>query len=390
MLGVVVLMLLELHGKASANRVDMVDLSNFQGYMTTPEFQDMRNTYGVKAITTKISEGTSFQDPYAKSNIQNAEQAHLFVNGYFFCRYTNVQSAINETNFACQTAKADGLPINSALVADIESSQQARLSMNANQACIDAMQKVVESYGYRFTVYSMSSWGDNHVAWKNIGWIANYPYHVITDRYTKGHGWQWTDNFHFHKSYGSFDVSQLYDNFFTGGLNKNPVISNSDTTHVKVQVQKNSPKSNMNSTQSMTKINNNNNLVENYAQTGKFTANTTLNIRTAPNTSSQIVGSYAPDESLIYDHVYIQNGLVWLRYMSYSGYYHFVCAGVMGGESYGTRTIISNQYAKTYTVHTGDTLGNIARKLGVSLSYLCQKNNISNPNLIYSGQVLRY
>ena len=62
----------------------------------------------------------------------------------------------------------------------------------------------------------------------------------------------------------------------------------------------------------------------------------------------------------------------------------------MGGESYGIRTVISNQYSRSYTVHTGDTLGNIAIKLGVSVGYLCQKNNILNPNLIYQGQVLKY
>ena len=62
----------------------------------------------------------------------------------------------------------------------------------------------------------------------------------------------------------------------------------------------------MNSNKGMTKINNSNNLVENYSQTGKFTANTTLNIRTAPNVNSQIVDSYALYESLIYDYVYIQ------------------------------------------------------------------------------------
>ena len=67
-----------------------------------------------------------------------------------------------------------------------------------------------------------------------------------------------------------------------------------------------------------------------------------------------------------------------------------MCAGVIGGESYGTRKVISNSYSRSYTVHSGNTLGNIASRLGVSLSYLCNKNNIHNPNLIYQGQVLKY
>lgn len=42
----------------------------------------------------------------------------------------------------------------------------------------------------------------------------------------------------------------------------------------------------------------------------------------------------------------------------------------------------------TYTVESGDTLSYIANKYGVSVSYLVDKNGISNPNLIYPGQVI--
>lgn len=41
---------------ADSSRYDMVDVSNHNGQMTTPEFIDMRDAYGVKAVTTKISE----------------------------------------------------------------------------------------------------------------------------------------------------------------------------------------------------------------------------------------------------------------------------------------------------------------------------------------------
>lgn len=42
----------------------------------------------------------------------------------------------------------------------------------------------------------------------------------------------------------------------------------------------------------------------------------------------------------------------------------------------------------SYTVQSGDTLSGIAADYGVSVSYLVDKNNISNPNLIYPGQVI--
>lgn len=365
----------------NAARTDMVDVSNHNGNMTTAEYVSMRNNYGVKAITAKISEGTYYQDPYAKTNIVNAQQAGLYINGYYFCRYTSVADARAEAQYAVNAAKADGLPTNAVLCADIEASQQRGLGTYTNSLAIEAMKQIVESAGYRFDVYSMSSFGDTVIPWKYMGWIANYPYNVTVDKYTKGHAWQWTDKQHFKDSYGGFDASQLYDNYYTGGQNKNAVISNADTHHVDTQHATNKPANNSNMTAESGSSN------EDYAQNGTFTANTTLNIRTAPSTSATIVGSYAPGESLIYDHVYIRNGYAWARYMSYSGQYHYVAMGKMGGEEYGTRQTNVN---RTYTVHSGDTLSGIASKLGVSVSYLVSKNGINNANLIFVGETLEY
>ena len=365
----------------NAARTDMVDVSNHNGNMTTAEYVSMRNDYGVKAITTKISEGTYYQDPYAKTNITNAQQAGLYINGYYFCRYTSVADAKAEAQFAVNTAKADGLPTNAVLCADIEASQQRGLGTYTNSLAIEAMKQIIESAGYRFDVYSMSSFGDTVIPWKYMGWIANYPYNVTVDKYTKGHAWQWTDKQHFKDSYGGFDASQLYDNYYTGGLNKNAVISNADTHHVDTQSSTGKPTKNSNMTADSGSAN------EDYAQNGTFTTNTTLNIRTAPSISATVVGSYAPGESLIYDHVYIHGGYAWARYMSCSGTYHYVAMGRMGGEEYGTRR---TNVSRTYTVHSGDTLSGIARKLGVSVSYLVSKNEINNANLIFVGETLSY
>lgn len=368
---------------AEAARTDMVDNSNHNGIMTVANYTAMRNEYGVKAMTTKISEGTYYVDPTAKPDIQSAQQAGLYVNGYYFCRYTNINQAKAEAEFAVNQAKVDGLPVNAVLCADIESSQQRGLSTGENDLCISAMQQIVESAGYRFTVYSMSSWGDSVLPWKDIGWIASYPFNLNRDLFTHGHAWQFRSDQYFNGSYGKFDVSQLYDNFFTGGQNKNAVISNGDTHNVGKNTGK--QQNQMNTTKNNANVNTTSD--EDYAQNGAFTTNTTLNIRTAPSIDSNIVGSYAPNETLTYDHVYIKGQYVWLRYMSYSGSYHYVCAGIMGGEEYGTRR---TSVSRTYTVHSGDTLSGIARRLCVSVSYLVSKNGINNANLIFVGETLNY
>ena len=44
--------------------------------------------------------------------------------------------------------------------------------------------------------------------------------------------------------------------------------------------------------------------------------------------------------------------------------------------------------SKTYIVVSGDTLSAIARRFGTTVDAICKLNNISNPNVIYVGQVL--
>lgn len=55
---------------------------------------------------------------------------------------------------------------------------------------------------------------------------------------------------------------------------------------------------------------------------------------------------------------------------------------VNGNETRGTGSI-------TYTVQRGNTLSQIARTYGVSITSIVEANNIQNPNLIYPGQKLR-
>ena len=45
---------------------------------------------------------------------------------------------------------------------------------------------------------------------------------------------------------------------------------------------------------------------------------------------------------------------------------------------------------RTYTVRSGDNLSSIASRLGTTYQALAQRNGLSNPNLVYPGQVLSY
>ena len=64
--------------------------------------------------------------------------------------------------------------------------------------------------------------------------------------------------------------------------------------------------------------------------------------------------------------------------------------GFQKGSSGDDTTDTTEPTYQTYVVKAGDNLTNIAKKLGVTVDYLVSVNNISNPNLIYVGQVLYY
>ncbi|MCY9806583.1 GH25 family lysozyme [Lentilactobacillus senioris] len=206
---------------AYAARMDMVDVSNHNGNMTTSEYLDMRNHYGVKAVNTKISEGSYYADPYAATNIANAQAAGLYINGYHFARYKTKSQAVAEGNYAAQVAKQAGLPVGAVLTADVEAAEQTYVNKATNNANNKAFIKTVEAYGYRGDVYTMGSWLGYRMDIANgKGWIANYPSSAAgLNYYSVRHSWQWSSTYHFRNSYGSFDVSQLYDNYYTGGQN---------------------------------------------------------------------------------------------------------------------------------------------------------------------------
>ena len=63
--------------------------------------------------------------------------------------------------------------------------------------------------------------------------------------------------------------------------------------------------------------------------------------------------------------------------------------GFDGSQPIDTTTPVEPSY-KIYVVKAGENLTKIALKLGVTVDYLVQMNNIKNPNLIFEGQELKY
>lgn len=204
---------------ADTPRVDMVDVSNHNGQMTAPEFVYMRNTYGIKAVVTKISEGTTYHDWTAADNIRAAQEAGVYINGYHYLHATTVEGAKLEAAYAVRMAQQDGLPVGAVLVVDIEEPDQMAMGRNMQPVARAFEDEVARLGGYRSTSYTMGS-HTNVTPDGEKAWIASYPYNPTSNQnwYSSEHAWQWSSKFTFASSYGVFDVNQLYDNFFTADL----------------------------------------------------------------------------------------------------------------------------------------------------------------------------
>jgi GH25 family lysozyme M1 (1,4-beta-N-acetylmuramidase) len=346
----------------------MVDVSNHNGNMYVSDWTGMRNKYGVKSMVTKVSEGTFYKDYTAANNIATAKQSGIYQNGYHFARYKTAAQAQAEGNYAASLAKQAGLPINAVLLTDVEATEQQYTPLATNDYNNFIFMSTVQKYGYRSDIYTSGSWMNNVMTVKpGTGWIASYPYVVGGKQwYTGNHAWQFssTQKFPGTTAVGNFDVSQLNDDFYTGGQNTNKPVSPV------------TPPSNTGVTN------------QDYAQSGTFTFGTTVNVRSGAGTTYSIVANYDAGQTVNYNHVYIRDGKVWARYTSYNGTYRYFCMGIIPGASYGTRS--ATTASRTYTVRYGDSFWSIANKLGVNMYGLAAKNGMSINSIIYPSQILAY
>ena len=72
-------------------------------------------------------------------------------------------------------------------------------------------------------------------------------------------------------------------------------------------------------------------------ETGKMTVKVSLiNVRDKPGLDGNVVATYGYGEVFYYDSVYINDGYIWVSYVSHSGHRRYVAAG----EEKGRRNVV--------------------------------------------------
>ncbi|NVO88962.1 LysM peptidoglycan-binding domain-containing protein [Lactobacillus rhamnosus] len=352
------------------------DWAKYQGYSGRTQYGDkfaiaqIGGTYGGTLIN---------QDTYV-SQVNTARSNGLRVHTYIW--YGVGSSLVNAKAGLDYYLPRVITPKGSIVALDYEDGASSDVEANTD-AILYGMQRIAQA-GYTPMYYSYKPYTLAHIDYKRILaafpnslWIAAYPdYQVRTvpdfNWFPSMDGvaiWQFTNTHAAGGLDGNVDLLGVTDN----GYSKQPSVSSSQTVTVPSQNTQSSAASDAD-----------------YAQSGIFRPSTRVNIRIGAGTGYAVIGSYAPGESVVYDHVYIRGNYVWARYLSYSGRYHYVALGVNGGESFGSRTSYSSSTANHtyYTIQSGDSFWSISQKFGVNMYTLATNNGKSINSMIHPGQQL--
>lgn len=166
-------------GNTSVPNVDFIDISSYQGTMTQKDFNTMKSK-GVRGVVVKLTEGTSYRNPYAKQQITMAQKAGMKVSVYHFSHFLNKSQAEAEARYFANYANELGLPKSTIMVNDIEASECNNGYTTSNSVYFAL--ELIRQLGYETVLhYGYQNWFESGVLNANtLGsdsiWIASYPY----------------------------------------------------------------------------------------------------------------------------------------------------------------------------------------------------------------------
>lgn len=317
---------------------------------------------GIKAVIVKLTEGgtgTKYTNPKATNQIKNAKAVGLIVHAYHFLRATSDKDARGECRYFVKQAKARGIGASSIMAIDVEAGNLTT-DKAALTSYINSFTDELHKQGYpKIAIYSNTSWFKDRIdRSKTITrsfWCAAYG--VNQPGIDNAAAWQYSSKFMI--AGARTDVSYDFTGFYTGGAKGT---ATKPQHKAKPQAQ----------------------WVTNHVT---YKLKTAVKLRKGASTGSGVISTLPAGSVVKTDRAIIQGGYRWVRQPRSGGYGYLVTGPASNTLEYVTTV---NNTVRVYTVRSGDNLSNIAKKLGVSASYLQNKNGIKNQNLIYAGQKLKY
>ena len=230
------------NSQAEIKGTSFVDVSSHNGHISVDDYRKL-SQQGVGGVVVKLTEGTHYTNPFAESQVRNAQGAGLQVSTYAFSHYTSDEEARAEARYYAAFANRLGLPKNTVMVNDMEDPKMQNGINQHTQAWADEMRRL----GYsNLMYYTSASWLDQNnlrskgpVNTSQFGysnfWVAQYPSSNLnldgakSLKYNSGAGaWQFTAQAQLLAGKHVFDHSVDYTGRFTqqSALAKQPLKGN--------------------------------------------------------------------------------------------------------------------------------------------------------------------
>ncbi len=348
-----------------------VDISSWQGTNL-----DQQAKSGAQFAVVKVSEGTNYQNSRAQGQIQSAEQNNMMTMGYHYTHFgSDSNRAVQEGNYAVNSAQQAGLPQGSYLAADWEQdvNNNTNGSVAANTNAITGFMDTVHDGGYNPMLYS-SEWllknkvDTNKISEKypNALWVAKYKTNGREDNPDYNYFpsmdnvaiWQYTQNWRGQNVDGNVNVVPLSnkttaDNNDTSTNAANTNNSNANNGQSSSQAPANPIINNSNAT---AKPNNNNstqpaqptetkpaekpstttNVNSDWTkQNGVFVTGGAINLRTGASTDSKVITQLPANSEVKYDAYRTIGQYTWLRQPRANNEYGYL-VGRNNGQAWGT------------------------------------------------------
>ena len=335
-----------------------VDVSSWQSTNLNQQAKS-----GAQFAVVKVSEGTNYQNPNAQGQIQSAEQNNMMTMGYHYTHFgSDSNRAVQEGNYAVNSAQQAGLPQGSYLATDWEQdvNNNTNGSVAANTNAITSFMDTVHDGGYNPMLYS-NEWllknkvDTNKISEKypNALWVAKYKTNGREDNPDFNYFpsmdnvaiWQYTQNWRGQNVDGNVNVVPLSNKTNTNNNTSNNAANTNNSNANNGQSSSQAPaRPNTNKpaqptnkpSQPSQKPSTNTNVNSDWTkQNGVFVTGGAINLRTGASTNSKVIAELPANSEVKYDAYRTIGQYTWLRQPRANNEYGYL-VGRNNGQAWGT------------------------------------------------------
>ena len=384
-------------GPSSNQIYQGIDVSNWQ---KTIDFSAVKNS-GIDVVYIKSSEGRSFIDPYFETNYNNARANGLKVGFYHYVTARSVDQAREQALFFENVI--NGKHVDCRLAMDFEDFGYLSVSQ-INEISKVFLETLENSTNIKAVIYS-NAYSARTIFGKELTkyplWVANYGVSTpgSNGKWDTWVGWQYTSTGTVNGISGYVDKNQFTDGIFLStdihipDSDIKPIPNGNTANNITYTVKSGDTLSQIalsfgttvNNIVALNPIIKNPNLIypgqQFVIQTNSSTTETIEYIVQKGDTLSQIALNYGTSISNILS----LNPIIKNPNLIYPGQRFTIRISSSSSISGG-----NNSCGKIlYRIKYGDTLSEIALRYGDTVDEIATLNNISNPNLIYAGSIIR-